>query len=205
MRRALTILTITVFFVTGFPAVMSGSSGAAAAVRECAVSSVRVTDFNTVVGAGNVNDLFWIRNLASSACSLRGYVRVEYVGVYGIGVSDAKPKLLTVSEARSYGRDGNDVGGLKKGLSIPTVVLKSNGVASFWLYGTDEQHGTSATNRCIISDKMLLWLPGSSTSITVQPLKNNGFYWCGGFTAHPIVPGESGSDPAVRLSYFFGS
>jgi hypothetical protein len=36
-------------------------------------------------------------------------------------------------------------------------------------------------------------------------LKSNGFWWCGGFAAHPIVPGDSGSDPAVRLSYYFGS
>jgi hypothetical protein len=205
MRRATRIVTLFVFLVVGFPSVTSSSLAVAAVVPACAANSVRITDYNTLVGAGNVNDLFRIRNVSALACSLRGYVRVEYLGVYGIGVSDAKPHPLTVGEARSYGRDGNDVGGLKKGLPIPTVMLQEHGVASFWLYGTDEQHGTPATSRCIASYKMLVWLPGSSTSITVQPLKDNGFFWCGVFTAHPIVPGGSGSDPAVRLSYYFGS
>jgi hypothetical protein len=203
VRRTSTIFTVIAFFLFGLPAAISGPS-TAATVPACAASSVRVTDYNTVVGAGNVNDLFWIKNVTPRACSLRGYVSAQYVGVYGIAPSDAKPHSLTVSETHSYGRDGNDIGGLKKGLPIPIVVLKVNDMASFWLYGTDEQHGTAATSRCIYSHMMLVWLPGSSTSIAVQPLNNNGFYWCGGFAAHPIVPGESGSDPAVRLSYFFG-
>lgn len=193
-----------VLVAVGIPTVMSGGTVAAAVAPACAASSVRITDYNTVVGAGNVNDLFWIRNVSPTTCSLRGYVRVAYVGVYGIGASDANPHRLTVSETRSYGRSGNDVGGLKKGLPIPTVILRPRGLASFWLYGTDEQHGTSVTSRCIISYRMLVWLPGSSTSVTLASLRSNGFFWCGGFAAHPIVPGESGSDPAVRLSYFFG-
>jgi hypothetical protein len=204
MRRATLILTIVVFLLVGLPAVMSNSIAVAAAVPTCAANSVRITDYNTLVGAGNVNDLFWIRNVSSETCSLRGYVRVEFVGVYGIGVPDTKPHLLSVSEARSYGRNGNDVGGLKKGLPIPTVILTVHGSASFWLYGTDEQHGTPATSRCIVSHKMLVWLPGSSTSITVQPMKDNGFSWCGGITAHPVALGDSGSDPAMALSHYFG-
>jgi hypothetical protein len=203
MRRAATIFTIITIVAVVLP-VAIGTTSTAAAVPACAASSVQVTGYNTIVSLGSVNDLFWIKNVTPQTCSLRGYVRAHYVGVYGIAPSNAKPHPLTVGETYSYGRDGNDLGGLKKGLPIPTVVLKTNEVASFWLYGTDEQHGTAATNRCIYSDKMLVWLPGSSTSITVQPLKHNGFYWCGSFAAHPIVPGDSGSDPAERLSYFFG-
>ncbi len=135
-------------------------------------------------------------------CSLRGYVRVAYVGVHDVGTPYNDPRRLTVSEGHSYGRDGNDIGGLKKGLPIPTVLLKVNGVASFWLYGTDEPVGSPPV-RCIDSRKMLVWLPGSSISIVVQPLRANGFYWCGGFAAHPILAGESGSDPPKPLSYYF--
>ena len=98
MRRASTILAITVFLVVGFTDVINSSSATAAVVPACAASSVRITDYNTVVGAGNVNDLFWMRNVSSQTCSLRGYVRAEYVGVYGIGVPDANPHLLTVKE-----------------------------------------------------------------------------------------------------------
>ena len=203
MGRRRTNLAFIVLLLAGIPTTLSSSVSAASTVPSCTANSVRINDYNTVVGAGNVNDLFWIKNVSSSSCSLRGYVRVEYVGVYGIGPTKATPHLLDVPEARSYGRDGNDLGGLKKGLPIPTVVLQERGVASFWLYGTDEQHGTPPS-RCIVAHKMLVWLPGSSTSLTVPPIRANGFFWCGGFSAHPIASGESGSDPAVRLSYYFG-
>ncbi len=200
----MTILTVGSVLLVGLPEVMGATSAAASAVPACTASSVRVTDHNTLVGAGNVNDLFWIRNVNSTECTLRGYVRVEYVGAYGTIGTHAKSHLLVVREKRSYGRNGNDIGGLKRGLPVPTVTLQEHGVASFWLYGTDEQHGGPGASRCIVSHMMLVWLPGSSTPLEVQPLKSNGFWWCGGFAAHPIVPGESGSDPAVRLSYYFG-
>lgn len=204
MRRASAFFTIFAFFVVAFPSAIISPSAAAAVVPACAASSVRITDYNTLVGAGNVNDLFWIRNVSSQDCSLRGYVRVAYVGVYGVGTPYKDPRRLTVSEGHSYGRDGNDIGGLKKGLPIPSVLLKVNGLASFWLYGTDEPVGRTPV-RCIDSHKMLVWLPGSSISIVVRPLRANGFYWCGGFAAHPILPGESGSDPPMPLSYYFGT
>lgn len=203
MRRATAFVTIFAFFVVGSTSAMSGSSAGAAALPACAASSVRITDYNTLVGAGNVDDLFWIRNVSSRDCSLRGYVRVAYVGVYGIGTPYKDPHRLNVSERHSYGRDGNDIGGLMRGSPISTVSLKANGLASFWLYGTDEPVGKPPV-RCIDSRKMLVWLPGSPTSISVEPLRANGFYWCGGFAVHPILPGESGSDPPKPLSYYFG-
>ena len=205
MRRASVVLTTFVLFSVGFPTVMSSSSTAAAVAPACAASSLRITDYNTLVGAGNVNDLFWIRNLSSHACSLRGYVRVAYVGVYGSGTPYKVPQRLAVREVHSYGRDGNDIGGLKGGRPVPRVTVQPNGgVASFWLAGTDEPVG-NPPGRCIVSHKMLVWLPGSSISIVVQPLRANGFFWCGGFAAHPILPGKSGSDPSMPLSYYFGT
>jgi hypothetical protein len=176
----------------------------AAVVPSCTSASVEVSDYNTLVGTGHVNDLFWIKNVGRRACTLHGYVRAAFIGVYGAGTPYKDSHTLTIREGHSYGRDGNDVGGLKKGLVIPTVTLKPDGSgASFWLAGTDIQAG-NPPDRCITSYKMLAWLPGSSTSIVVKPLRANGFFWCGGFVAHPIVPGKSGSDPAVRLSYYFG-
>ena len=120
MRRAVKILTLVTFFWVGSPVVMSGTSASAAVTPACAASSVRVTDYNTLVGAGNVNDLFWITNVSSFECSLRGYVRVEYVGVYGTIGTHEKSHPLAVHEEHSYGRNGNDIGGLKRGLPLPT-------------------------------------------------------------------------------------
>jgi hypothetical protein len=185
----------------------SGTSGASSnlVVPHCGTGSVRITDYNTMVGAGSVNDLFWVKNVSHQACTLRGYFRVAYVGVYGIGPNDKHPHRLTISEVHSYGRDGNDIGGLKRGLPIPTVTLQpGGGVASFWIAGTDEPHNVPPT-RCIISYKMLAWLPGTSSSIVVRPLRANGFFWCGAFAVHPVLPGESGSDPPMPLSYYFGT
>ena len=205
MRRASVIVTMFVLLSVAFPNVMSTSSTAAAVAPVCTASSVRISDYNTLVGTGSVNDLFWIRNVTSHVCSLRGYVRVSYVGVYGIGTPYKEPQRLSVPEVHSYGRVGNDVGGLKRGLSMPRVTIRPDGgVASFWLAGTDEPVG-NLPGRCIDSREMLVWLPGSSTSIVVQPLRANGFFWCGGFAAHPILPGKSGSDPSMPLSSYFGS
>jgi hypothetical protein len=199
------ILSAVACVAVGFPGAVASSPAASAAVAPCAASAVRITDYNTLVGAGSVNDLFWIKNVSSQACSLRGYVRVEYIGVYGVGTPYRNPRRLSVGEVHSYGRDGNDIGGLEKGLPIPSVTLDAQrGVASFWLAGTDESHG-SPPSRCIDSRTMLVWLPGSSTAIAVHPLRANGFYWCGSFAAHPILPGRSGSDPPKPLTYYFGT
>ena len=174
------------------PNPFAAASASAATVSSCTATSVRISDYNALVGAGSVNDLFWIRNVSASACSLRGYVRVAYVGVYGVATPYRDPHRLNVVETRSYGRVGNDVGGLRKGLAIPTVTLRPRGgLASFWLAGTDEPHANPSV-RCIVSYTMLVWLPGSSTAITVKPQRANGFYWCGAFSAHPIASGASG-------------
>jgi hypothetical protein len=204
VRRFSLYLATALVLVAGCSVLIDGPPATAVTVATCSTSSVRIIDDNTIVGAGSVNDLFWIKNVSGQACSLRGYVRAAFVGVYGSGTSDKNPHLLSVREVHSYGRRGNDLGGLKQGLAVPTVTIQPGGVSSFWLAGTDEPVGQPPV-RCIVSYKMLVWLPGSSTSIDVQPLRANGFFWCNGFAAHPILPGESGSDPSRPLSYFFGT
>lgn len=104
------------------------------------------------------------------------------------------------------GGGGEDLGGLKAGLSIPTVPLKPKGRASFWIYGTDGSYRLSNghQSRCNVSYKMLVRLPGAATSIDVSPLRADGFFWCGGIYVHPITSGDSGTDPARPLSYFRG-
>lgn len=173
----------------------------------CTPASIRITDYNTSVGAGNVNDLFWVRNVSNLSCSLQGYVRVAYIGNYGVLSQDKKPKRLAVRQEDTLGASGNDVGGVKRGAAVPTVTLKPLGRASFWIYGTDESHVLlhGQSSRCITSYKMLAWLPGAATSINVAPMRANGFFWCGGIYVHPMVPGVSGSLPARSLTYYFGT
>lgn len=196
---------MTVVLVAWCSVSIGSSSANAAPAPSCTTTSVRITDYNTVVGAGHVNDLFWIKNVGHQECTLRGYVRVAFVGVYGIGTRYKNPHRLSIREVHLYGRDGNALGGIDNGHPIPKVTIQPDGgVASFWLDGLDIQVG-NPPGRCIISYKMLAWLPGSSTSIVVQPLRANGFFWCGRFAALPILPGESGSEPSRPLSYYFGT
>ncbi len=177
----------------------------AAPVPSCSSAWLRITDYNTVVGAGHVNDLFWTKNAGSRSCALRGYVRAAFVGVYGFATPYRNAHRLSVRETHLSGRGGNAVGGIDDGRPIPTVTVRPHGgVASFWLDGMDIQVG-NPPDRCIISHQMLVWLPGSATSIVVRPRRGNGFYWCVGFAALPILPGESGSEPSRPLRYFFGT
>ena len=167
-------------------------------VPTCATSSVRINDYNTLADAGNVNDPFWIKNVSSQDCSLRVYVRVDDMGVYGVGTPYRDPRRLTVSEGHSYGLDGNDIGGLKKGLRIPTVLLKVNGLASFWWYGTDEPVGSPPVRR-IDSHMMWVWFAGSR----VRRFRSSSNH----FALTPLlVRGLCGtSDPPKPLSYDFGT
>ncbi len=175
----------------------------------CESTSVHVTDYNTWVGAGNVNDLYWIRNVSRQLCSIHGYVRVSFVGVYGFATRNLKnPHALSVdvADSRNGGANGNDSGGVKSG-PIPTVTLAPRGVASFWIYGTDEATHLSngQLTRCITSYRMQAWLPGSDHSNVVAPMPDNGFYWCGAIVMHPVVEGESGTRPPKPLSDYFGT
>lgn len=206
MRRLSHLLVVVVVVIVAWCSVSKDVSRAAAAsVPSCTSASVRITDYNTVVGTGHVNDLFWIKNVSHQACTLRGYVRAAFIGVYGVGTPYKNPHRLKVRETHLYGRAGNALGGINDGRPIPTVTVQpEGGVASIWLDGTDIQVG-NPPGRCINSRKMLAWLPGSSTPLVVLPLRANGFFWCGAFSALPILPGESGSEPSRPLSYFFGT
>lgn len=183
------------------------TSAATRPVLSCTSVFIRITDYNTVVGAGNVNDLFRVHNVSNQTCKVSGYVRVSYVGSYGLTTKGKKPKLLAVAQGDTLGANGNDLGGIKRGVAIPTVTLKPKGLASFWIYGTDDPHGVTngQSTRCITSYKMLVRLPGATPSINVSPMKSNGFFWCGGISMHPMVPGESDSIPARPLTYYFGT
>lgn len=190
--------------VASYSVTIDVSRASAGSVPSCTSTSVRITYYNAVVGVGHVNDLFWIKNVGRRACTLRGYVRAAFDGVYGIGTLYRNPHRLEVPETHLIGRGGNALGGINDGRPIPTVTVQPDGVASFWLDGMDIQVG-NPPSRCINSRLMLVWLPGSATSLAVRPPRANGFYWCGGFAALPILAGESGSEPSRPLRVFFGT
>jgi hypothetical protein len=205
MRLVLIFTLVAAGCLVPFKSAMAGGSTAAT----CESASVRVTDYNSWVGAGNVNDLYWIRNVSRQACSIHGYVRVSFVGIYGFATRNLKnPHALSVrvEDSRNGGANGNDSGGVKSG-PIPTVTLAPRGVASFWIYGTDESvHlANGRQTRCITSFRMLASLPGSDHPNVVAAMPENGFYWCGGIDMHPVVNGESGTNPPKPLSHYFGT
>lgn len=173
----------------------------------CTASSVRIDEYSTLAGTGNVNDLFRITDVSDRFCSLHGFVRVSFVGVYGYGNEPLQnAHALSVEQVESRGRVGNDFGGLAPGLPVPTVIFSSMKIAaSFWVYGVDisTTQSNGVSSRCITSFEMRLQLAGEAKSFVVRPAPNSGFFWCGSVFADPIVSGCSGSDPAKALLFHF--
>lgn len=205
--RRFFLMTLLITFIGIALASSSSASPESAAVPRCPAASVRVDEYSFRGGSGNVNYLFRITREGNRACSLHGYVHVSFVGVYGYGFEPLKnPQRLVVKQIEDRGRDGNDFGGLATGLSMPTVDLSSTrSAASFWIYGVD--HSTTGPNgvasRCITSFEMRLQLPRDAKSLVARLAPGQGFYFCGMVGVHPIVPGSSGSDPAMKLLFHF--
>jgi len=205
MRRVWIIVLSTFVFAT-IPVVDSPANGESASVALCSPTAVVTTTYMANVAAGSVNELYWIRNVSAQSCSLRGFVRVAYIGTYSPRPV-MKSHRLVIAESDSYGT-GGVYGGLKHGLAVPTVVLSPHtGVASFWISGTDEQfhQANGRPARCITSFKMRVWFPGATAPVSAVPQRAGTFFWCGSITILPILAGRSGSDPARPLSYFFGT
>lgn len=174
----------------------------------CGPKSVRIITYKANVATGSVDELYWIENVGSQRCSLRGFVRDAYVGNYSGRTDVKKTHSLVVQEADSRGVEDAELGGIKSGLPLPTVTLSPRGgMVSFWIAGTDEQfrQGNGRPSRCIVSYKMLAWLPGTSTPVTVAPQRAGVFFWCGAIRVNPILAGRSGPDPLKPLSFYFGT
>jgi hypothetical protein len=181
----------------------------AASIPRCTASSVTVNEYSFQGGAGSANYLFRIKEVGDRNCSLRGYAHVSFVGVYGYGFTPLKnAHSLSVTQVENRGKDGNDFGGLATRVPIPMVDLTSaRSTASFWIYGVDNSTEGSGgvASRCITSFEMNVQLPGSARSLVARLARGQGFYFCGPVAVHPIVPGSSGSDPAMRLNFHFPS
>jgi hypothetical protein len=175
-------------FITNFGQL----SGASTTVKTCVSSALHLEYDQVRAGTGNVNLFFLIRNGSSESCALRGFPRPTFLGSNGT--------RLSISQTNSADSDGNDLGGLRPGLAIPTVILAaSNGVASFSIYGRDMPHGNSLKG-CVKTRTMLTELPGVAGRYTIALTPNSEIFdtWCGGVIIHPIVPGRTGVDPPNR-------
>jgi hypothetical protein len=191
VRRNPIIVLVIALFLSGFSFVASSSLSAAQMTSLCSSSDLRITPHGFLAGTGSVNNLFWIRNVGGSSCSLRGYPGVTFLG--------SRAAQLEVKQTNTANRNFNDVGGLRRGVTLPTVVLAANGgIASFMIYGTDEQHGNPPT-KCIETRKMLVSIPNVVGRFTILMRVGSAFYWCGGIAMHPIVPGRTGADPPIAL------
>jgi hypothetical protein len=164
-------------------------SGASHVVTTCSAGELHLQYNGVRAGTGNVNLIFLIKNVGADTCTLRGFPRVSYVGHHDI--------RLSVPQTNAADNDGNDLGGLRPGVAIPTTRLAGGrGVASFSIYGRDITNG-SVSKECINTRKMVAELPGVQGAITLllNPVQGN-FVWCGGITMHPIVSGTTGADPS---------
>jgi hypothetical protein len=189
-RIQIVVVSITLF-LSGFVSLTGDTSASATALASCSASAVHVAFSGFLGGAGSENDLFWVTNVADRSCALRGYPDVTFLGPHAV--------QLSVKVTNAANRDYNDLGGLKRGEALPTVALAAHGgVASFMIYGTDEQHGSPPTT-CIETRKMLVTLPNMRQQDTVLARVGSAFYWCGGITVHPLVPGRTGADPPIPL------
>jgi Protein of unknown function (DUF4232) len=155
----------------------------------CSQSELRVTYSGILAGTGNFNMFFVVKNVSSKNCSLRGFPQTSFKGAENV--------QLRVPYVDSADSDGNDLGGLRPGEAIPTVVLAAgHGVASFSIYGRDEPR-TNSLKGCEEWRRMLVELPDVKSTETVYRLAQNemSYLWCGSIVVHPVVPGRSGTDP----------
>jgi hypothetical protein len=204
-RFAQVIIVVAAGCLVPFTSSVVGASVAPA----CQSTSVHVSEYDSWVGAGNVNDLYWIRNVSRQACSVRGYVEISFIGVYGFAehnLKNAHALSVEVVNSLNGGANGNNSGGVKTGV-IPRVTLDPGDLASFWIYGTDEPShlANGQQTRCISSFRMLVRLPSAHRTDVVASPPHNGFYWCGKVSLHPVIAGDSGTSPPRSLSSYFGS
>jgi hypothetical protein len=137
--------------------------------------------------AGSGGDLFWVRNVGSANCALRGYPVVNFVG------RDHRVVLVSGGEP---GHLGNDQFGIARGARPPAVRLAAHGgLASFWVFG----QGVSPP--CPVAYEMVVTLTGVRGRATVlSPHAYSSWPYCGrAVVVNPLVPGASGSLPPKPL------
>lgn len=172
-------------------------SDAASIAAPCTAAQLKFVDVGSPGGmAGSWNNLFLLKNVSATSCSVSGYPRLSLITAHG------PFKNLHVATFKSNQFFGPI--GIAKTKALPTVTMKSSsGAASFWVHGADEPTGSQT---CHMATMVRLTLPGGRGSLQVPVSEDtNPFPWCGdGIAVLPLVPGVSGSMPARPLSSSFG-
>lgn len=196
MRRSrpwLASLTLAVLLLTaGAPLASAATTWAKdRSAYDAAVTSPTVVDCSTkeltlsvtagLSGMGDVSAVLLLRNIGPTPCHLTGYPTI----------------LLRNSmdqEAKAVQTPHGVAGGLPASAPIPTLLLRTDDVASAVIEDFDVPSG--ATTICPSCSAFTVTLPGQPASVTL----NRQMEICSALNAHPFVMGFNGSYPTGEVS-----
>ncbi len=160
----------------------------------CSGSSLFANVSGQTAGAGNFGVLVTVKNVGHLTCAIDGYPIVALGGS-----SFGTPLQHTIITSPFWGF------GVTVGNTLPLFNLPVGRAASFWISGTDEPVGTAPSCQ---SSQLLRLLIGKHSVATRNELDfgvTSKLNWCGDLAVSPIVPGRSGTLPAVPISKFLGA
>src|SRR5579863_1678830 len=145
--RAVSAALVVTSSLSLFDTVTAGATNAPTSSLRCGPDALSVIWRGTTGGlAGSFGDLFWIRNAGAFPCVISGYPTIAF---YKNG------RRVDLTGTDYLGHMGNDEMGIAKGGRPPTVRLEPNGVASFWLFGTDVMTPCPNPSQLVVSLKSL--------------------------------------------------
>jgi hypothetical protein len=169
--------------------------GASLAVVPCASAAVRVTLEGADGSMGTFSQLFWVRNLASNACSISGYPTVGFLNASGAPVSQVVTHLRGQAGIFGFGGTG----------APPMVTLAPRGgVASFWVVDHDVPTGTPPAACASVPRVRVTWAHAAGG----QDVTLGRFHQitsCGHVGVYPVLPGRWGAQPHKSLTFYFGT
>lgn len=145
-------------------------------------------------GAGNFAVLVTLKNVGHQTCAIGGY---PIVALGGSSTGTPLQRTLINSPFWKFGVTVGD--------ALPRFNLPVGHQSSFWISGVDEPVGTAPSCQ---SSQFLRPLVGKNSVATRNDLNfgaTSKLYWCGDLAVSPIVPGGSGTLPAVPVSKFLGA
>ena len=199
VATAATLCVVAAVGGSGSPAPSSGTHpgaarGASLAVVPCASSAVRVTLEGSDGGMGTFSQLFWVRNLSNSACSISGY---PTVGFFTASHPVAQVVTHVPGRAGIFGFGGQG--------APPSVTLAPRGgVASFWVVDHDVPTGTPPTACVRVPRLRVSWANAAGGQIVMLG-RFHQITTCGHVEVYPVMSGRWGAQPHKSLAFYFGT
>lgn len=150
-------------------------------VVDCSTKELTLSVTAGLSGMGDVSAVLLLRNIGPTPCHLTGYPTI----------------LLRNSmdqEAKAVQTPHGVAGGLPASAPIPTLLLRTDDVASAVIEDFDVPSG--ATTICPSCSAFTVTLPGQPASVTL----NRQMEICSALNAHPFVMGFNGSYPTGEVS-----